>query len=125
MRFYKSVSNSPAYTQTSYNAEHRWSRGTFHASLHTKWAWGGGGFWVGLRPEVYMHRQEDKVAARLAEMRNARMQCICWSCGREEWGEPGFGQPAGWEMVSALDFCAECASTKTLQALLSRGEPDA
>lgn len=121
-RFRRSVSNYPAYTHTSYNVDFGRDGGHLRGTIslhvrHSFGAWRQGGFWFGIRPQFEIHRAEDKVRQRLESMRYAKTMYLCESCGAEEWGEPGWKPPEGWEHIGRREFCKACAGTKTLAEL--------
>lgn len=125
LRLYRSVTKYPAYQRTSLNATFGRGAGALNGTvslslMHSFAAWRQGGFWFGVRPEVEIHRSEDKVRERLESMRCAKTMFRCASCRTLEWGKPGWERPEGWEAIGPRrDFCPECASTKTLAELMA------
>lgn len=111
MKFYKATSQYPAYTHTSFNLK-RSGRVTFHLSLHVKHAFGGGGFWFGLRPEIEISRNTDEVEKFLKAYREVKFLERCSGCGAEAWS------PKDWVRVSMhRTACPDCTKTKTLAEL--------
>lgn len=109
MRFYRSTTQYPVYTHTSWNVQ---SKGRdFHAALHLKHAFGGGGFYFGPRIEFAFQRKTDEVRKFLKEMRDIQYLVICLGCDREEWSK----QLDDWMSLGMRGYvCPDCRTSKTL-----------
>lgn len=127
-RAYRHTTTYPAYKHTSFNLVRQGSlagpRTTIELSFHIKYRYADGGFWVGFRPEVDVHRYDDRLEDLGKKLQNVRMLATCWRCGREEWGEPGLGIPDDWQYVHTLEFCDECCESCTLSELMVRTESE-
>lgn len=121
MRAFKHTTTYPAFKHTSFNLEHR-GRTTATLSFHIRHGYADRGFWLGLRPEIEVHRDADRMEKLSAEMRTARSEFTCWRCGRKEWGEPGLRHPEDWDFIQMLDFCGDCTRSCSYHDLLNTAE---
>lgn len=120
-RAYRETRAYPAYTRTSWNLERRGylngPRTTIHLSFQINHRYADRGFWIGFRPEIEVHRYDDRLKALGENLKYARVLRDCWRCGREEWTEPGDALPEGWDFVHMLEFCGECLDSCTVSEL--------
>lgn len=117
MRAYRYTTSTPAFKHTSFNLEHR-GRTTARVSFHVRYGYANRGFWLGLRPEVEVHRHSERIERETERLRDARVEHTCWRCGKKAWGEPGWRHPEGWDYIHRLDFCAECVQGYSYHDLL-------
>lgn len=114
MRAFKYTTRYPAYTHTSFNLE--WGRfGTYggNLSMHFKYSWNDGGWWIGGRPEFDFHKDTDHARALRKKFKHALYEEVCNGCGKKAWHPV---ETKGWTRLGRLSsICPDCAETKPVK----------